>query len=392
MGSGLIGKDQDALLAQLVGFLEPATYPIDELLSALDAASGDVARAAEELLTASPSVKRRKLHRDLAGWLSQKPRRSPVESPRRRSIEKAQKHELDEATIDATPAAKSGSSAAWDSLLRRDAPPPKSKTTPQPPIRLATQAAIDAHSLPLTILQSPLTSSFASALYLSMMAESAKWDPNRFYLAGKWVESPHTTTSYKRPDAYEPHDIALHNGAVAVTVTKEVPERDPKWYYSGTELDAPSDYPEMLRRAAEIVEPVVNAAIAKRGRYPLEWAGRWRANVCGANRYDGAASSVGWHADQLTCALLPSGGRGSSSADLGPYTTIASLSLGTSRAFRVRQTDPVDQAYASSKPIRTYEVTLPHNSPSPHECRLPGTLQTYVSARGTPELNVGSRQ
>lgn len=61
-----------------------------------------------------------------------------------------------------------------------------------------------------------------------------------------------------------------------------------------------------------------------------------------------AQSRVGWHADQLTY--------------LGPYCTIASLSLGTPRAFRLRETDTVDAAYKSGKPIRTYEVNLGHNS------------------------------
>jgi hypothetical protein len=48
--------------------------------------------------------------------------------------------------------------------------------------------------------------------------------------------------------------------------------------------------------------------------------------------------------------------------DLGPYPTIASLSLGTPRAFRLRQIDAVDEAYASTRPTRTYEVNLAHNS------------------------------
>jgi len=46
----------------------------------------------------------------------------------------------------------------------------------------------------------------------------------------------------------------------------------------------------MLAKAAEIVEDAVNGSLDKRKRFPLEWAGRWRANVCGANRYDGAGS------------------------------------------------------------------------------------------------------
>lgn len=50
------------------------------------------------------------------------------------------------------------------------------------------------------------------------------------------------------------------------------------------------DYPELLRLAADMIEPVVNASLAARERYPLEYAGEWRANFCGANRYDGASS------------------------------------------------------------------------------------------------------
>jgi hypothetical protein len=63
-------------------------------------------------------------------------------------------------------------------------------------------------------------------------------------------------------------------------------------------------YPALLRQAAEMIEPVVDAAIRNRKRYPYEWAGKWEASVCGANRYDGAGSGVGWHADQLTCTPL----------------------------------------------------------------------------------------
>jgi hypothetical protein len=57
----------------------------------------------------------------------------------------------------------------------------------------------------------------------------------------------------------------------------------------------------MLREAAALIEPVVDAAIRNRKRYPYEWTGDWKASHCGANRYDGASSNVGWHADQLTC-------------------------------------------------------------------------------------------
>lgn len=82
-----------------------------------------------------------------------------------------------------------------------------------------------------------------------------------------------------------------------------------------------------MEEACEFVERVVNTEMKKRKRFPLEWGGEptptsdtsnekvvWRANVAAANCYTGAKESVGYHSDQLTY--------------LGPYATIASLSLG----------------------------------------------------------------
>lgn len=82
-----------------------------------------------------------------------------------------------------------------------------------------------------------------------------------------------------------------------------------------------------MEEACEIIERVVNAEMRRRKRFPLEWGGGplqggmpledkviWRANVAAANCYEGAKESVGFHSDQLTY--------------LGPYPTIASLSLG----------------------------------------------------------------
>lgn len=75
-----------------------------------------------------------------------------------------------------------------------------------------------------------------------------------------------------------------------------------------------------MEEACEYVEQVVNQEMRKRTRFPLEWGGNgpndpiWRANVAASNCYEGAKESVGPHSDQMTY--------------LGPYSTIASLSLG----------------------------------------------------------------
>lgn len=52
--------------------------------------------------------------------------------------------------------------------------------------------------------------------------------------------------------------------------------------------------------------------------------------------------------------------------DLGPYTTIVSLSLGTPREFRLRPSPCTDPSKPTldilGHPLRTYAITLPHNS------------------------------
>lgn len=88
-----------------------------------------------------------------------------------------------------------------------------------------------------------------------------------------------------------------------------------------------------MEEACEYIERVVNEEMRKRPRFALEWGGEpggisheddgtghidiiWRANVAASNCYEGTQESVGFHSDALTY--------------LGPYATIASLSLGRS--------------------------------------------------------------
>lgn len=75
-----------------------------------------------------------------------------------------------------------------------------------------------------------------------------------------------------------------------------------------------------MEEACVLVERIVNNELRKKERMPLEWDGGtedehiWKANVAASNCYEGGQESVGFHSDQLTY--------------LGPYPTIASLSLG----------------------------------------------------------------
>jgi len=84
-----------------------------------------------------------------------------------------------------------------------------------------------------------------------------------------------------------------------------------------------------MEKACRYVENIVNDEMRKRERLPFEWTGLrgadaqlWHANVAASNCYEGARESVGFHSDQLTY--------------LGPYPTIASLSLGELAFFSPR--------------------------------------------------------
>ncbi|KAK4685664.1 hypothetical protein P7C73_g4482, partial [Tremellales sp. Uapishka_1] len=313
--------DTDTKVALLASLLGPSTFPYARYLEALTRSGGNVEKAAEGLLLldvedkGKDRGKRSNEGGSLDGWLGKRTRGEPDPSDRKA----------------ATPSPSKPKPSINLSALLRPPPSPisvKPKNPPQPALRLSTQSGLDSHNLPLTILDSPLSSAQASALYLTMMDESARWETNKWYLAGRWVESPHTTTVYKNPD-----------GGYGDSENKS------RYFYSGTELGTPADYPELLVQAVHQVEEAVNRFLEGHPRFKWEYSGKWRANICGANRYDGASSGVGWHADQLTY--------------LGPYSTIASLSLGTKRAFRLRQTDSQE---IGSKPIRTYEIDLSHNS------------------------------
>ncbi|KLT46003.1 hypothetical protein CC85DRAFT_239758 [Cutaneotrichosporon oleaginosum] len=163
-----------------------------------------------------------------------------------------------------------------------------------------------------------------------MMAESPAWGRNKLFIAGREVESNHQATGYAR--------AGEHWGRDGTST----------YFYNGQRTEAKQPYPPCLEKAASMVEDAVNAYLDSVPRFPLEFKGRWRANACAANRYDGAQATVGFHSDQMTY--------------LGPYPTIASLSLGTPRAFRLRAVNTADPAFAPDEPPRTYEVTLGNNS------------------------------
>ncbi|KAB5594386.1 hypothetical protein CTheo_2163 [Ceratobasidium theobromae] len=193
---------------------------------------------------------------------------------------------------------------------------------------------------PLTMHPSVLPLELSCRLFHTMLKASEDWSRNKWWLADRVVESPHTTSFYARRGNETDYDW---NEAA-------------QYWYAGRPTAPPLPFLPEMEEACEYIEKVVNEALRQRPRYPLEWAGlegknshkvsQWRPNVAAANCYRGAKEAVGYHSDQMTY--------------LGPYPTIASLSLGTTREFRLREVIPKDNS--PQREARTYVVPLPHNS------------------------------
>ncbi|KAG6820570.1 hypothetical protein H0H93_015090 [Arthromyces matolae] len=189
-----------------------------------------------------------------------------------------------------------------------------------------------AANTPCTLHLSLLPPELACKLFYTMVSASRSWGRNRWWLFDRIVESPHRTSFFARKDSSAMREQAQH-------------------WYNGRKTDPPAMFPSVMEEACEFVERVVNEELRRRHRYPLEWnpaekGESWRANVAASNCYEGSKESVGFHSDQLTY--------------LGPYPTIASLSLGTERIFSLREVIPTEEA--NDRKARTFNVPLPHNS------------------------------
>ncbi|KAF8163160.1 hypothetical protein B0H34DRAFT_650159 [Crassisporium funariophilum] len=223
------------------------------------------------------------------------------------------------------------------SVLRQ--PPSPQKAPPRlSPLLLSTPALVKEHT-PCTMHLSVLPSELACQLFYTMVDRSKAWNRNKWWLFDRVVESPHLTSFYARKTDGLDGDESWQEAA--------------QYWYNGRMTDTPSPFPPEMEQACEIIERVVNQEMRKRQRYKLEWAGDnadrdpvWRANVAASNCYQGGKESVGFHSDQVTY--------------LGPYPTIASLSLGTRRNFSLREVIPTSEI--GVRKAQTFNIPLAHNS------------------------------
>ena len=308
-------NDNDMLIATVLSLLPShfAAPTCESILDALVQAEGNP-EAAVKALTAQVGPSKRKT--DLLDHWAQKDAKkakkqvtASTKKPPPPSSSKIQREAVNLMTV-----------------LRQPAPPsPKKALAQKPPITLATPALVAKHT-PCTIHYSVLPPELACRLFYTMLDLSTGWKRNKWWLFDRIVESPHLTSFFAR------RTDGVDDDATWQEVAKF-------WFvafcssfyrfltfgnrYNGRPTDPPSTFPPEMEEACQVIEEIVNAEMIKRTRYPMEWGGRqpgdplWKANVAASNCYQGTKESVGFHSDQLTY--------------LGPYPTIASLSLGNRR-------------------------------------------------------------
>ncbi|KAK0672279.1 putative alpha-ketoglutarate-dependent dioxygenase [Cercophora samala] len=193
---------------------------------------------------------------------------------------------------------------------------------------------------PCTIIHNFLPAQEANELLSELLEEAKTFQRASFKLFDNIVSSPHTSGFY-------------------VGSQKELQEQKDDYHYNGGRISDVRTLTPKLEAVRARVQETVNSAIQERIRthhggqkpkyHPSE---PWCANAAFVNSYNGPQESVGWHTDQLTY--------------LGPRPTIASLSLGVTREFRLRRISSYLPSSTSDNPDPNLQgqisLPLPHNS------------------------------
>lgn len=312
-------NDTETLIALVASLLQDsdASFPQAAILDALVQCNGDATAAANKLLPASGSKRKRS---NLDSWFN----------------EHSSKRVQPPISTSNTPSKSLVSKPVTDLMSVLRAPPSTVKNIIRlPPLMLTTPQLVAEH-VPCTLHPSVLPSDLACELFYTMLDASRGWKRNKWWLFDRVVESPHRTSFYARKTDGLDGDETWQEAA--------------RYWYNGRMSEPPPVFPPVMEKACKIVEDIVNEEMKKRKPFNLEWVEDdqpvWRANVAASNCYEGAKDSVGFHSDHLTY--------------LGPYPTIASLSLGTRRNFSLREVIPTDER--ENRKARTFNIPLSHNS------------------------------
>ncbi|KAF9951620.1 hypothetical protein BGZ72_006910 [Mortierella alpina] len=211
----------------------------------------------------------------------------------------------------------------WRDTVDDSTPSSQSHNRPKPLVLYNPEDV--AKHCPCTLIFNVLDKDLATRLLGVMLEDSETWNRNRWWLFERMVESPHKTSYF---------------------VDQDVEDEVGQWTYNGKKQDAPRRFLPEMDEAKLVVRRIVNELRKSRTIHPYEEQGDWNCNVAAVNHYAHSKESVGWHADKLTY--------------LGPRPTIASLTLGATRFFRIRKVVP--DAKHPDTAGQLISIALPHNS------------------------------
>lgn len=189
------------------------------------------------------------------------------------------------------------------------------------PVFLYTKEDLETTVPYCTIHYNFLPNDLASSLLQTIMDDTVDFVSSEFYLFGNRCVSKHDTKMYSS----KPIDGI---------------------FYNGVETKNKSEFTDYHGIAQVLIEDQVNMEINDRGHLPFQYNGQWVGDLALCNKFYTKANNLDWHSDRLTY--------------IGPHCTIASLSLGATREFRIRKQYSTNDT--TSKFNTIYSIPLPHNT------------------------------
>lgn len=181
-------------------------------------------------------------------------------------------------------------------------------------VNLYTPEQVKSADIKCSLYPNVLDPSVANQLAISLNEDAASWNNRRFYLFDREVQSGHKSAIY--------------------TSEKAILSGDEKTTYQGQILSRKRHevfpFSPELSEACKVVEEHVRKLDPN-----------WECSVAVMNQYSDKVSKLDYHSDQLT--------------HLGAKPIIASLSLGCTREFRIK-----DRSVPPQRPV--YSIHIPHNS------------------------------
>ncbi|KAJ9118949.1 hypothetical protein QFC24_005915 [Naganishia onofrii] len=280
-------------LDQLIDLLAPATFTRQQYLNALRQNEQDVQRAAEWLLLADVDVvvdgalKKKTSGRGLKEWLKSS---ANTAVPRRRitvngsteciTLDTSDDSDDDEADLEilhastspptkgnlpplnpptATKKRKLLSGASFMAHLtsnNHSTPPLPTRKPGERPLHLRStfsspsETTITYTHLPtLTLHRSPLPPALASALFLQLMRETDSFERHEWFLAGRYVTSPHTSRYYHSEGLERDDEVAAKQAGLESDAGKDGKQQGNQYWYAGKQVQpAPVSRPFILHK------------------------------------------------------------------------------------------------------------------------------------------------